>query len=79
MSLGSILSAIFLGTAARNSAPPINNFLVGRRIRGLPSTALAAIPKRRLRNQPPNFGVHNQPIDPFLAFISQANKTGAVS
>ena len=79
MSLGSILSAIFLGTAAQKSAPPINNYLQGRRIRGLPGTAVAEIPKRRLRNQPANYGKHNQQIDPLLAFISSANRTGAVS
>ena len=34
--------------------------------------------KRRLRNQPANFGPQNQ-VDPLLALISQANNTGAVS
>ncbi|MDA0771850.1 MAG: hypothetical protein O3C63_02795 [Cyanobacteria bacterium] len=110
MSLGSILSAIFLGAAAQKFAPPINNYFQGRRSRQIPSNPaqtfsqsgrsrqipssstqtsspsgrsrqIASAPgiKGRLRDQPANFGVHNQPIDPLLAFISQANKTGAVS
>jgi hypothetical protein len=82
----------FQGRRARgvsqDSTTQNNNAFTGSRSRQIAQTPsqsgrsrqIASAPgiKGRLRGQRPNYGPQN-PVDPFLALISQANKTGAVS